>query len=90
MSETPSTLPVVRIYTTPLCAYCARAKALLAEKGVSFDEIPVADDAEKQAWLLETTGLRTVPQIFIADRPIGGYAELVALDRSGDLDRLLR
>jgi glutaredoxin 3 len=80
----------VEVYKTPWCGYCVRAAALLERKGIPFEEIDVAGDAERRAWLVETTGRRTVPQIFIDGEPIGGYTDLAALERSGELDRLLR
>ena len=83
-------MPVeVVIYRTPYCGYCVMAKRLLEKKGVAFTEIDVSGDAAARAWLRETTGQLTVPQIFISGRPIGGYSELAALDRSGKLDALL-
>jgi glutaredoxin 3 len=78
-------LRAVTIYTTDYCAYCIRAKHLLTKRDIAFREIDVTEDDEKRAWLVETTGRRTVPQIFIGEEPIGGYTELAALDRSGEL-----
>jgi glutaredoxin 3 len=75
----------VDIYTTKVCSYCVAAKALLSKRGVPYREIDVTGDDAKRAWLVETTGRRTVPQIFIGGEPIGGYDELAALDRSGAL-----
>ena len=79
----------ITIYTTTICPYCVAAKALLRNKKAKFEEINVERNAEKRKWLRETTGQMTVPQIFINDKPIGGYQELVALDQGGELDRLL-
>ncbi|MBT3071628.1 glutaredoxin 3 [Rhodomicrobium sp. Az07] len=80
----------VTIYTTPSCPYCRRAKALLARKGVAFDEIDVSDRT-KRAAMSELAGGRTsVPQIFIGSRHIGGCDDLHALDAKGELDRLLQ
>lgn len=79
----------VVMYRTPICPYCIRAKALLERKGVSFEEVDVSGDDRKRAWLIETTGQRTVPQIFINGRSVGGCDELHALERRGELDRLL-
>ena len=71
----------VRIYTTPICPYCMRAKALLAKKGVTVEEIDVyMDDDSRKDMQAKTNGARTVPQIFIGDRHIGGCEELYALD----------
>jgi glutaredoxin 3 len=79
----------VKVYTTDWCPYCDRAKALLRSKGVPYEEIDVEGDDAKRAWLVQTTGQRTVPQIFIGDEPVGGYTELAALDRRGELDARL-
>ena len=79
----------VVIYTTQVCPYCIRAKALLSKKGIAYSEIDVSDDQAKRAWLVTATGQRTVPQIFINDQPIGGFDDLWALDRRGDLDRMV-
>ena len=79
----------VVVYTTSFCAYCTRAKALLQQKGVAFEEIDVSDDDDLRIDLVTRTGRRTVPQIFIDDASIGGYEELRALDDSGELDGML-
>jgi glutaredoxin 3 len=80
----------VRVYTTRICPYCDRAKALLKKRGVPYEEVDVSGDAEKRAWLVGASGgRRTVPQIFIDDTPIGGSDDLHALDRSGELEKLL-
>ncbi len=75
----------VRVYTTSYCAFCRRAKELLSRRGIAFEDVDVTDDAESRHWLVETTGRRTVPQIFIGDEAIGGYDELLALDERGSL-----
>jgi glutaredoxin 3 len=75
----------VRVYTTRLCGYCVMAKRLLRARGIAYEEIDVTGDAAARDWLVERTGRKTVPQIFIEGKPIGGYVELVALDRSGQL-----
>jgi glutaredoxin 3 len=77
------------IYSSPWCGYCAAAKALLKDKNQQFEDIDVSMDKKLRAELVERTGRRTVPQIFIGDESIGGYDELHALDQSGELDRLL-
>lgn len=82
-------MPVVTIYTTGYCSYCTRAKQLLGKKGVAFVEVDVSDDDERRAWLVETTGRRTVPQVFIGERSVGGFDDLAALERAGELDRML-
>ena len=80
----------VRIYTTPYCAFCVRAKRLLERKQVPYEEIDVAGDDEARAKLTERTGRRTVPQIFIGDRHVGGSDDLYALEEKGELDPLLQ
>jgi glutaredoxin 3 len=83
--------PSVRIFTTTTCPYCDRAKALLRKRDIAYEEVDVSDDPERRGWLVEASGgRRTVPQIFIDDHPIGGCDDLHALDRSGELERLLR
>jgi glutaredoxin 3 len=79
----------VRMYTTQICPYCVRAKALLKSKGVAFEEIDVSRDHDTRAWLVQATGRRTVPQIFIGDEAIGGFDEMRALDLAGELDKKL-
>jgi glutaredoxin 3 len=83
-------MPKVQVYSKQQCAYCVRAKALLQKKGVAFEEIDVEHDDAKRTWLVEASGQRTLPQIFVDDRPLGGYSELEALDRQGKLDPILR
>lgn len=81
----------VTMYSTAFCGYCDRARALLTRKGVVVDEIKVDENPDDRAAMLKRTGgRRTVPQIFIGDRHVGGYDELAALERSGQLDDLLR
>ena len=78
------------LYTTPFCGYCRATKHLLAGKGLAFEEIDVAFDDEKRAEMeARVPGARTVPQIFIGERHIGGCDDLHELDRRGELDRLL-
>jgi glutaredoxin 3 len=80
----------VEIYTKFLCPYCARAKKLLAGKGVDFVEYDITMGGPKRAEMMQrSNGGSTVPQIFIDDRPIGGSDDLAELDRSGKLDPLL-
>ena len=79
----------VEIYTTPFCAYCARAKGLLEQKGAAYDEMDVMEDSAKRAEMRERSKRSTVPQIFINGQHIGGSDELAALDRAGKLDSLL-
>lgn len=82
--------PRVTVYTTTHCPYCVRAKALLARKGIAFEEIKVEGDDARRLWLVEQTGQRTVPQIFAGERSLGGFSDLDALDREGKLDPILR
>ena len=79
----------VRIYTTSYCGYCHAAKSLLTQRGVAFQEIDCTDDAATRKWLIEQTGQRTVPQIFIGGVAVGGFSELSALDRAGKLRAIL-
>jgi glutaredoxin 3 len=79
----------VEIYVTTYCPYCVRAKGLLKRKGVAFKEIDVTGDDAMRAWLVEQTGQRTVPQIFINGVSVGGSDDIHALDRAGKLDALL-
>jgi glutaredoxin 3 len=90
MPTASDTAAVVTMYTTQVCPYCLRAKALLKERGVtSIDEVRVDLDPAARDVMLERTGRRTVPQIFIGDAHIGGCDDLIALDRSGGLAPLL-
>jgi glutaredoxin 3 len=79
----------VTVYTTTMCGYCVVAKRLLASRGIPFVEVDVSGNTEARAWLLSQSRQRTVPQIFIRGAPIGGYRELVALDRGGSLERMV-
>jgi glutaredoxin 3 len=80
----------VRMYTTLVCPYCVRAKALLKQRGVEqIDEIRVDLEPEMRASMVAETGRRTVPQIFIGDTHVGGCDDLIALDRRGGLMPLL-
>jgi glutaredoxin 3 len=83
-------MPKVRVYTKQQCPYCVRAKMLLSKKGVAFEEIDVEHDDALRTWLVEASGQRTVPQIFVGDRPLGGFSDIDALDRQGRLDPILR
>lgn len=79
----------VVIYRTPHCGYCTRVHHLLESKGVPFKEVDVSDDPGKRRWLADVTRQRTVPQVFINGRPVGGFDDLARLNRNGELDRLL-
>ena len=82
-------MPKVEIYTTPWCPYCHAAKSLLSEKGVAFTEVDASDGAVRSAMVARANGRRTVPQIFIGETHVGGYDDMAALDRRGELDPLL-
>ena len=79
----------VVIYTRPFCGYCARALALLNQKGVKFTEIEAGMDPEKRREMVERSGRSTFPQIFVGGEHIGGCDDMMALERAGKLDRLL-
>jgi glutaredoxin 3 len=84
-------MPKITIYTTPICPYCVRAKALLRKKGAAFDEVDVfMDSAARDEMEARARGRRTVPQIFIGERHVGGCDELYSLESAGELDPLLR
>ena len=81
----------VKMYTTAVCPYCIRAKQVLASKGVTdIDEIRVDMNPQERMKMMEITGRRTVPQIFIGDTHVGGCDELIALDQRGALQPLLQ
>ena len=80
----------VEMYTTPFCGFCHAAKRLLDTKGVAYVNYDVSQDPALKAEMIQRAeGRRTVPQIFIDDRPIGGFDQISALDRAGKLDGLL-
>jgi glutaredoxin 3 len=80
----------ITMYTTPMCPYCHAAKDLLRRRAAAFVEIDVRADPERRSEMITRSGGgRTVPQIFIGNRHIGGFADLYALEYSGELDRLL-
>jgi glutaredoxin 3 len=78
----------ILMYSTTWCGYCIRAKALLEQRGLEYEEIVMDDDPAFRQRLLDLTGRWTVPQILIDGKPIGGYTELWHLDREGRLDEL--
>jgi glutaredoxin 3 len=84
------TQPPVTIYLSDWCPYCLRAKGLLTDKQVTFTEINVEDDEKFREEMIARSNRRTVPQIFIGDKHVGGCDDLFALDRSGELDRLIQ
>ena len=79
----------ILIYSQMFCGYCSAARALLDEKGVGYEDIDITMKPQLRLELRERTGRRTVPQIYIGDRHVGGYDDLAALDASGELDELL-
>ena len=81
--------PGIVMYTTNWCPYCERARRLLKSKGAAFEEIDVESAAEKRAEMLARSGRRTVPQIFIGERHVGGSDDLAALNDAGELDALI-
>jgi glutaredoxin 3 len=81
--------PDIVIYARSWCPYCVAAKELLTAKGASFREYDVEDEPRRLPEMIQRTQRRTVPQIFIGDKHVGGYDDLSALDRAGGLDTLL-
>lgn len=79
----------VKMYATRFCPYCMRARSLLDRKGVSYEEIRVGGDQTLWSEMEDLSGRSTVPQIFIGDHHVGGYDDLAAANRSGELDQLL-
>ena len=78
------------MYSTSWCGFCERARGLLRRKGVEFREIRLDETPdERETMMSRSGGRRSVPQIFIGDHHVGGYDELAALDRAGELDQLL-
>ena len=83
-------MPSVKMYITAVCPYCIRAKQILKSKGVAqIEEIRVDENPSARAHMMNITGRRTVPQIFIGDKHIGGCDDLIALDSAGGLTPLL-
>ena len=81
--------PSIIIYSTSHCPYCVRAKELLRRKGIRFTEILVDDDDKKREEMIAKTNRYTVPQIFINERHVGGFDDLYALEKSGELAELM-
>ncbi|MDH3362682.1 MAG: glutaredoxin 3 [Gammaproteobacteria bacterium] len=88
MTSNSSKKPVT-VYGNTSCPYCGAARMLLTRKGVVFDDIIVTDNPSLLAEMLERSGRRTVPQILVGDTAVGGFDELSALDKSGELDEML-
>ena len=81
--------PDVVVYLAGWCPYCQRARSLLSKKGIQFREIDVDDDPRLREEMIARSGRRTVPQIFIGEKHVGGCDDLLALDGRGELDRLI-
>ena len=79
----------VTVYTTEPCGFCRQAKTLLTARGVNYEEVNLAKDAEGRARLVALTGQMTFPQVLIGERAIGGFRELIEADRDGSLEDLL-
>jgi glutaredoxin 3 len=84
-----SAAPHILMYCKSWCPYCDRARALLRRKGASFEEIDIEQQPQRRAEMIQRSGRRTVPQIFVGDRHIGGSDDLHELDEAGGLDPLL-
>ena len=82
--------PAVTVYTSDWCPYCRRAKDLLTRKNVVFSEINVEEEPRLREQMIARSNRRTVPQIFIGDKHVGGCDDLMELERSGELDRLIQ
>lgn len=83
-------MPKIEVYTADYCPYCTKAKALLQMKGAQFEEIDLSGDDDARMALVEKSGgRRTIPQIFIDGKHIGGFDDLDALNKKGELDKLL-
>ena len=81
----------VVIYTGPMCNFCSAAKHLLNKKKISYEEIDIGyDEKKREEMLKKSNGAKTIPQIFIEEKHIGGYVELKALENKGELDNLLK
>lgn len=83
------TQPEVKIYSSKFCGFCVAAERLFTSKGVSYELIKVDEDPAMFTYMTETTGRRTVPQIFIGAHHVGGFDDLSAINQSGELDSLL-
>jgi glutaredoxin 3 len=82
--------PAIVVYATGWCPYCQRVRALLSRKALTFTEIDVEEDGKLREEMIARAGRRTVPQIFIGEKHVGGCDDLLALDGSGELDRLIQ
>ena len=84
------TRPAVTLYVSDWCPYCQRAKGLLTQKNIAFSEINVDEDVKFRDEMIARSNRRTVPQIFLGDKHLGGCDDLYALDDNGELDRLIQ
>lgn len=82
-------MPAIQIYTSQLCGYCQRARRLLDRKGVEYEEIRVDIEPERWHEMVARSGRDTVPQLFVGERHVGGFEDMVDLDLDGELDPLL-
>ena len=83
-------MAAVLMYSTGVCPYCVMAERLLVSKGVTIEKVRVDLEPARRAEMMERTGRRTVPQIYVGETHVGGYDDLAALDQAGKLDELLR
>lgn len=84
-------MPIITMYTTGVCPYCQMAKALLKQKGITeINEISIDTDPQIRDQMMQRTGRRTVPQIYIGETHVGGFDDLNALNQAGKLDPLLK
>lgn len=89
MTDTSETTTAITMYTTDPCPFCKQAKALLDARGYSYEEIDMARDPQARDALVAKTGRMTFPQIMVGDRSIGGFQELLAAHRAGNLETVL-
>lgn len=83
-------MPAVTVYTGSFCGYCDQVRALLGRRGIAYTEVSVEDHPDLREKLLARSGRRTLPQVYVGERYVGGATELAALDRTGDLLKLLQ
>ena len=81
--------PNITIYGSETCSYCTAARILLKKKGLTWEDILISGDVDRREEMIERSGNRSVPQIFIGEQSIGGFDELYALEQDGEVDRLL-
>ncbi|HEY5568403.1 MAG TPA: glutaredoxin 3 [Gammaproteobacteria bacterium] len=79
----------VLVYSSPFCGYCGAAKRLLQKRGIEYTEVDVMFHPDRRAEMIARSGRQTVPQIFIGERHVGGFDDLNALEKRGELDRIL-